>query len=73
MCLQFFVFIVIVTVGIYYDVPWSQLFQTIAGKNKLQIPGLPVSLLMSILAFCCWLGMVGLGVWISKRATPKEA
>ncbi|KEK23020.1 hypothetical protein [Bacillus gaemokensis] len=73
MCLQFFVFVVIVTVGIYYDTQWSQLFQTIVGRNKLEIPGLPVPLLMFILAFCCWLGMVGLGVWISKRSTPKEA
>ncbi|MCI0763687.1 hypothetical protein [Bacillus sp. TL12] len=72
LCLQFFVFVVIVTVGIYYNTPWSQLFQTIAGRNKLPIPGLPVPLLMSTLALCCWLGMVGLGVWIGKKTAPKK-
>lgn len=73
LCLQFFVFVVIVTVGIYYNTPWSQLFQTIVGRNKLPIPGLPVPLLMSTLALCCWLAMVGLGVWIGKKTTPKKA
>ncbi|EJR44435.1 hypothetical protein IIM_05177 [Bacillus cereus VD107] len=70
-CMQFFVLVVIVIVGIYYNVERSQLFQTIVGNNQLQPLGLSVPLLMFILAFCCWLGMVTLGVWISKGAKLK--
>ncbi|MBJ8112438.1 hypothetical protein JDS99_22910 [Bacillus cereus group sp. N6] len=70
-CMQFFVLVVIVMVGIYYNVEWSQLFQTIVGKHKLQIPELSVPSLMFILAFSCWLGMVSLAVWVSKGTKPK--
>ncbi|WP_232698779.1 hypothetical protein [Brevibacillus daliensis] len=73
LCVQFFVFVVIVAVGIYYHVEWSQLFQAIVGNYELQIPGLTLPLLMFILAFCCWLGMVGLGFWLSKIANSKKA
>ncbi|WP_283750470.1 hypothetical protein [Bacillus cereus] len=68
--LQFFILIVVVGVGVFYDVEWSQLFQTIVGKSKIQIEGLSVQRLMFILASCCWLGMVCLGMWVGKKANP---
>ncbi len=71
--LQFFILIVIVGVGVFYDVEWSQLFQTIVGKGQMQIEGLSVQRLMFMLAICCWLGMVGLGMWIGKKANPNIA
>lgn len=71
--LQFFILIVIVGVGVFYDVEWSQLFQTIVGKSQMQNEGLSVRQLMFMLAICCWLGMVGLGMWISKKANPNIA
>ena len=71
--LQFFILIVIVGVGVFYDVEWSQLFQTIVGKGQMQIEGLSVQQLMFMLAICCWLGMVGLGMWIGKKANPNIA
>lgn len=71
--LQFFILIVIVGVGVFYDVEWSQLFQTIVGKGQMQIEGLSIQRLMFMLAICCWLGMVGLGMWIGKKANPNIA
>ncbi|EOP40648.1 hypothetical protein IK1_01788 [Bacillus cereus VD146] len=71
--LQFFILIVIVGVGVFYEVEWSQLFQTIVGKGQMQIEGLSVQRLMFMLAICCWLGMVGLGMWIGKKANPNIA
>jgi hypothetical protein len=71
--LQFFILIVIVGVGVFYDVEWSQLFQTIVGKGQMQIEGLSVQRLMFMLAICCWFGMVGLGMWIGKKANPNIA
>ena len=71
--LQFFILIVIVGVGVFYDVEWSQLFQTIVGKGQMQIEGLSVQRLMFMLAICCWLGMVGLGMWIGKKANSNIA
>jgi hypothetical protein len=39
----------------------------------MQIEGLSVQRLMFMLAICCWLGMVGLGMWIGKKANPNIA
>ncbi|WP_243292442.1 hypothetical protein [Bacillus sp. FJAT-47783] len=69
--LQFFVFVVIIFVGVYYNVDWYNLFQLIIGNNKVDIPGISGSLLMVILSFCCWSAMVGLVIWINKLSKQK--
>ena len=66
-CLQLFLCFVVIAIGCYYNMKWTQLFKAILGKNSVTFTQLTVPLLISIISTYFCHGMIVLAVWIRKN------
>ncbi|HEF1854575.1 MULTISPECIES: hypothetical protein [Bacillus] len=71
-CLQLFLCFVVIAIGCYYNMKWTQLFKAILGKNSVTFTQLTVPLLISIISTYFCHGMIVLAVWIRKKTILDE-